>query len=144
MNEMDEAVALLEQSFDLAVDRVGIEALSETFFTRFFATYPETQRYFVGTDLPYFRRKKLKIIVDFLVDIVRHPNYAEGQITQEVIRHQMYGLKDREYYFTLLACLQMAVQAALGDDWTPATEAAWNEITLVFRGLIARSADDFL
>lgn len=141
---MDEYVKFLETSFQKAVENVGIEELSTRFFSRFFETFPETNNLFKGTNIDYFRKFKMRVIFDFLIDIVKHPNYAEAHIAQEVMRHQMYGLQDKEYYFTLAACLLEAVKSALGDAWTDEDESAWNDILLVFKGLVSEAADAYL
>src|SRR5690606_20265373 len=114
---------------------------SQLFFSRFFDTWPETRTYFIGTDVDYFRKKKIRIIFEFLTDIIKHSQYAEDQIAQEVIRHQMYGLKDQEYYYTLANCLYQAVKTTLDDQWDEETETAWNDILLVFKGLVAQAVE---
>ncbi len=52
----------LEKSYQLAMTRIREEALSEILFSAFFTVYPETKKYFIGTDLDAFKTKKLKII----------------------------------------------------------------------------------
>lgn len=141
---MEEYVKVLEESFRKAEDKVGIEELSTRFFSRFFETFPETGALFKGTNIDYFRKFKMRTIFVFLVDIVKHPNYAEVHIAEEVMRHQMYGLKDREYYFTMATCLLEAVKSALADEWAEEEEVAWNDILLVFKGLVAEAADVYL
>lgn len=141
---MEEYVKVLEASFKRAEDKVGVEALSTRFFGRFFETYPETGALFEGTNIDYFRKFKMRTIFNFLIDIVKHPNYAEVHIAQEVMRHQMYGLQDREYYFTMASCLLEAVKSAASDEWTDEEESAWNDILLVFKGLVSEAADIYL
>lgn len=144
MEELSQYAAILESSFNRAVEKLTIETLSANFFAEFFATYPETERFFKDSDMNYFSRKKMKIIFEFFVDIVKHPKFAEDFMAQEVMRHQMYGLRDKEYYFTLVACLQNAVKTALGDEWTDEMESTWNDVMLAFRGFVAEAADLYL
>lgn len=141
---MQSHLDILQASFQKAIDRAGIETLSQLFFSRFFDTWPETRTYFIGTDVDYFRKKKIRIIFEFLTDIIKHSQYAEDQIAQEVIRHQMYGLKDQEYYYTLANCLYQAVKTTLDDQWDEETETAWNDILLVFKGLVAQAVETYL
>jgi len=141
---MAEYVKTLEESFQKAEDKVGVEELSMRFFGRFFETFPETSDLFKGTNIDYFRKFKMRTIFVFFIDIVKHPNYAEAHIAQEVMRHQMYGLTDKEYYFALTGCLLEAVKSTLGDEWTEEYETAWNDILLVFRGLVSQAVDSYL
>ena len=141
---MDDHLSILQASYQQAIDSVGEDVLAQQFFDYFFDTYPETLLYFKGTDTAYFGAKKLKIIYQFLLDIIKHPDFAEGQITQEVIRHQMYGLQDREYYCCLIDALQLCVRSANTQGWPDSYETAWNDITIVFKGYIGAAVDDFV
>lgn len=141
---MDDYVQLIESSYKKALDKVGVEALSAKFFEPFFKRFPETASVFKGTNLEYFSKFKMNVIFNFLIDIVKHPNYAEAFVSQEVMRHQMYGLKDKEYYFNLGSCFQEAVKDTLGDEWTEEMEVAWNDILLAFRGLIGEAVDAYV
>lgn len=136
---MNNYVALLEQSFALANENLGSDILAKQFFELFFSTYPETLEYFEGTDIDYFKDKKLTIVFNFIRDIVKHPNYAEGHISQEVMRHQMYGLKDKEYYFTLIDSLAKIVKKAVAEQWNDEYEDAWNDTVMAFKSIIAKA-----
>ena len=78
------------------------------------------------------------------MDVVEHPDYAQIHITQEVIRHQVYGLKDKEYYFALVDCIHYAVKQALADEWSSQEEEVWSDIALAFKGIIREAASEFL
>ena len=85
------------------------------------------------------------IIFNFLLDVVAHPNYADGQITEEVIRHQVYGLHDKEYYFALVDCLYYAVKEALPEsEWNADCEQAWNDVGMSFKAIVQDAAGSFL
>ena len=140
---MDEHLEVIQSTYKRSIDLIGIESLSKIFFDNFFETYPETIKFFNGTDTAYFGPKKLSIIFEFLTDIIKHPNYAEGQITQEVIRHQMYGLADKEYYCTLIDSLHYSVKLTLNHEWNNQCESVWNDITLVFKGHVSASVDAY-
>ncbi|NRB37997.1 MAG: hypothetical protein HRU20_05955 [Pseudomonadales bacterium] len=141
---MDDYVGLLEDSFHSANNRIGTDAMGSLFFDKFFSIYPETQQYFNGTDINYFKGKKLNIIFTFITDIIKHPNYAEVHISQEVMRHQMYGLKDKTYYFTLIDCLFMVVKETLNDEWNPEYETAWHDTTQAFKAIVGEAAEAYL
>lgn len=84
------------------------------------------------------------IIFVFLKDVIQHPNYAEGQISQEVVRHQMYGLDDKQYYFTLIDALHQVVRAAQSRCWNDITESSWQDIAYLFKGQITSSINNYL
>lgn len=134
----------IQQSFNKACEKEGQQVLAEKFFERFFATYPETQNYFSNTDISSFATKKLIYVYDFFVDVVAHPNFAEGKLAEEVIRHQGYGLKDAEYYFILIDCLADTVQKALGEDNNEAITEAWRDVATAFKAYIQQAADTYL
>jgi hemoglobin-like flavoprotein len=144
MDELSQYAERLERSFNKAADKITIEKLSKNFFDKFFSIYPETQDFFKQSDMNYFSRKKMKIIFEFLVDIVKHPKFAEDFMAQEVMRHQMYGLRDKEYYFTLAGCLQEVVKEALEDEWDPETESVWNDVMSAFKGFVSDAAEIYL
>lgn len=127
---------IIEQSLEAAESKVGAQALARDFFERFFKLYPETQSYFSQTDISSFGPKKFRYISEFIIDIYRHPNYAEGNLSEEVLRHQMYGLVDKEYYFALLDALQQSIQDALGEAWTPSLNETWNDANAALRHTI--------
>lgn len=141
---MNDYVSLLEQSFALANEKKGSDLLADQFFEQFFSTYPETLKYFEGTDIDYFKTKKLNIIFNFIRDIVKSPNYAVGHISQEVMRHQMYGLKDREYYFTLIESLANIVKQAVGNEWHDEYETAWNDTVTAFKSIVAEAVEAYV
>ena len=142
---MEDYVEKLKTSYQSAIDNVGEQVLAKRFFDRFFETYPETLEFFKDSDMEYFRRWKMKIVFDFILDMLLHPNYAEDYLSTEVIRHQVYGLKDKEYYFTLVSCLYQAVKASVkAEHWDDETDSVWNDMILAFKGMVSQSCDTYL
>ncbi|CAA0125581.1 Uncharacterised protein [BD1-7 clade bacterium] len=141
---MDNYVQLLDESFDLAEQALGHDELGSLFFENFFSNYPETKIYFKGTDIAYFGGKKLNIIFVFLKDIIEHPNFAEGHITMEVGRHQMYGLSDREYYFGLVNCLSITLKNVLGSSWSSLYDEAWNDTSMAFKSIVNEAFETYI
>lgn len=130
------ASQVIESSLEQAEQAIGAQALAEDFFQRFFAQYPETRDYFSQTNISSFGPKKFRYISEFIVDIYRHPNYAEGNLSEEVLRHQMYGLVDKEYYFALLDALHLSVKQALDQRWSQEQEEAWSDANAALRHTI--------
>ena len=111
----EEHIQVIETSLNRAIDKVGKKVLSRTLFDLFFERYPETQSFFEETDIDSFGPQKFSVITEFLIDVLKHPDYAEVHLGHEVQRHTVYGLKDREYYFTLIDVMQESVKRALDD-----------------------------
>lgn len=135
---------ILQVSFTKACEIKSKQILAEEFFERFFAAYPETQTYFAGTDIKSFAVKKLMYVYEFFIDVVAHPKFAEGMLAEEVIRHQGYGLKDAQYYFTLIDCLAATVQDALGDANNAEISQAWEDVGTAFKAYIQEAAHTYL
>ena len=130
--QMQDCLARAEQ-------RVGQERLAATFFAHFFEHFPETMNYFADTDISKFGPRKYRIISTFLLDMIRHPDFAEAELTDEVRRHQDYGLKDKDYYFALIDALQLTVKEALDDEWTVAMEECWQDVSMAMKGVIRQA-----
>lgn len=139
-----QAGKLIAENIQAAEQSIGLEALSADFFQRFFTQYPETQDYFSETDIGSFAPKKFRYVSEFMIDIYSHPNYAEGNLAEEVIRHQIYGLSDKEYYFSIMDALHASVKAALGKNWNHQNEEAWLDATAALRSTIANAVTDLL
>ena len=75
---------------------------------------------------------------------MRHPDYAETQIITEVMRHQVYGLKDKEYYYMLLDAFHASVKKCLQDEWTVEMEDCWSDVIQAIRAQIYEATKDFL
>lgn len=130
----------LTSSMTLAQSKQGAHTLALNFFEHFFSVYPETQSYFEGTNIDSFCERKLGIIFEFFIDTVEHPDFAEGKLIEEVIRHQMYGLNDQTYYVTLIDALHEVVRVACGDEWTEDYQNSWHDVGMAFKAHIQAGA----
>jgi hemoglobin-like flavoprotein len=142
--EYQHHIQIVESSLQKAHDEAGVDVLAAQLFARFFECYPETQRYFEQTDVADFGPRKFGIIAEFLIDTLKHPQYAEGHICNEVMRHTMYGLKDKEYYFALVDAFRDSVKTALGESWNEEMEACWHDAVEGLKATIFAAAKDFL
>lgn len=141
----EQQLKLIETSYQTALANQSIAALAETFFERFFSQYPETQSYFAKTDIAYFGPKKLNIIYEFVVDTLAHPDYAEVGISEEVIRHQIYGLKDKSYYYFLVDTLSEVIIAACEQhEQFNEIKQAWELAATGFKGSVQTAANTYL
>lgn len=141
---IDNHIANMQLSFNAACESYGKDALAERFFELFFEQFPEAKNFFKGTDAAYFSHRKIEIIYTFFIDVLKHQNYAEGKIAEEVIRHQMYGLNDKAYYIGLIDTLIICLQQVLGNDWSDKSQEAWSDAAMVFKAHIAEAAAVYL
>jgi hemoglobin-like flavoprotein len=141
---MDNHYLLIEKSIKRAYEKKGDVVLAQLFFDRFFTHYPETRQFFKTTDIASFGPKKIRYISDFLIDTVKHADYAETQIITEVMRHQVYGLKDKEYYYMLLDVFHESVRDCLADEWSDEIEECWSDVVLAVKAQVYEATKDFL
>jgi hemoglobin-like flavoprotein len=141
---IDGQYLLIEKTINAAYEKKGDAVLAQLFFDKFFLHYPETQQFFKTTHIPSFGPKKIRYISDFLIDTVKHPDYAETQIITEVMRHQVYGLKDKEYYYMLLDAFHESVRECLQDEWTEEMEECWVDVVQGVKAQVHEAAKEFL
>lgn len=130
----------LERALARVEEKVGLQALSERFFALFFALYPQTLGYFSTTHIPSFAPRKYRAITAFLVDTVKHPDFAEGALTDEVRRHIIFGLVDKQHYFALIDTLEVLMREVLDDEWTPELQEYWEDVSQAMKGIITQAA----
>ncbi len=140
----EEHLKIIDASLKRGIEKRGLHSIAKNLFVLFFEKYPETEKYFEGTVIENFCDKKFNIIYNFLIDTLRFPAYAEGAICTEVMRHQIYGLKDKEYYFALVDSLLLSVKIALDDEWTPEVEEHWGDAATGLKSIIYESAAAYL
>jgi len=142
---MKEYIEALEQSYAQAQNKTSSEQIAALVFDKFFQAFPEVKEtYFASTDLDsYFGSFKLNTIYAFFIDMVKHPDYTEPQLLQEIMRHEVYGLKDKEYFFAIIDCFVMAIKETLGEDWNEGFETAWNDVSLAFRPIISEAVETY-
>lgn len=141
---LDPHFLLIEKTINRAYEKKGAAVLSQLFFERFFSHYPETRQFFKTTDIPSFGPKKIRYISDFLIDTVKHQDYAATQIINEVMRHQVYGLRDKEYYYMLLDAFHESVRECLQEEWNDEMESCWSDVVLGVKSQVYEATKDFL
>lgn len=132
----------LRASIDIATNHQSLEKLSAPLFDTLFELYPETKDAFDADSLKSFAPQKFKLVSELIVDVFAHPQYAEESILNEIVRHQMYDLKDKEYYFTLAESTQQCVKSACGQDWTDDMQECWSDAILGFKGLVVNAINE--
>lgn len=126
----------LRKSIAIGLRNQGIEKLTAPLFNALFERFPETQNAFDAKSLESFAPQKFKLVSELIIDTFAHPAYAEISIINEIVRHQMYDLKDKEYYFTLAESVEFCVKKACADDWDEDMQECWQDAITAFRGLV--------
>jgi len=131
-------IAAVETSLAQAKEICSIEMLADTMFKIFFDKYPEARKYFADYDLSKLASVKFNIIVVTVIDTLKYPDYAENYISEEVFRHTIHDLKDREYYFALIDALIQSLKETLAELWSPQLEQDWTEAVAIMKHIIDR------
>lgn len=122
-------IHLLRRSFAKLEPHSTIAALA--FYRRLFELAPQVR--------PLFKKDiesqsaKLMDMIALAVSLTDRPASMEGELRDLGARHVEYGTLDEHYPVVGGALLDMLAET-LGDDFTPATKAAWTE----FYGMISR------
>lgn len=117
------AEALVKESWGRISGRE--DDLARAFYARLFEIGPAQAKLFGATDMTAQRRK----FTDMLGEIVRtldHPDALIPEAKALAERHVVYGVQTRDYPLVGDALVH-AIGAVLGDDFTPALRAAWEE-----------------
>jgi hemoglobin-like flavoprotein len=131
-------IEAVENSLAQAKQICSIEMLADTMFRIFFDKYPEARRYFADYDLSQLASVKFNIIVVTVIDSLKFPDYADNYVSEEVYRHTIHDLKDREYYFALIDALIQSLKQTLAEQWTPQLEQYWTEAVASMKHIIDR------
>lgn len=118
---------VVKQSLADARERCHLSVLAADMFREFFERHPEARDIFVPFDLEKIGPFKFCKIADALVDVLEYPEYSETSLSEEVYRHQIYDIKDKEYYFALVDAFVHAIKRCLGDDWSTEYDECWND-----------------
>jgi hemoglobin-like flavoprotein len=102
-----------------------LNQLAQDMFKYFFERHPEAREIFAPFDMAKIESYKFCKIADALVDVLEYPDYSETSLSEEVFRHQIYDIKDKEYYFALAESLVQAIKNTSGESWNEELEECW-------------------
>ena len=128
-------LALIEASLERVADRLGDPA--PLVYARLFAAYPELEALFTADKLGLVRGNMLQVTLECLLDFAGPRAYARHFVGSERVNHQGVGVPCEmfdHFYQTVIATFR----DALGDAWTPETEAAWQRAA---QGLVAAASE---
>jgi hypothetical protein len=119
---------LIIASFEAAAERAG--DITAEIYRRYYARCPEAQAVMQHVDLYMQGRMMNEVLTLVMTEPAELP---DGYLVFETANHASYGVL-LDMYPDLLRAVHDTVREAAGNDWSDASEAAWNERTA---GLIA-------
>lgn len=122
-------IHLLRRSFAKIEPQASLAALA--FYRRLFELAPQVRPLF-KSDIES-QATKLMDMIGLAVSLTDHPGSMESDLRELGARHIDYGALDAHYPVVGAALLDMLAEI-LGEEFTPATKAAWVE----FYGLVSQ------
>lgn len=117
-----EDAALVTLSLERAAERSG--DLTGAVYARLFASYPETEPFFVLDRDGQVRGAMLAHVFETIFDFIGERRYAHRFVGAEIVTHNGYGVAP-ETFAAFFSLLRDEVRAACGPDWTLGMESAW-------------------
>ena len=114
----------IERSLELVAER-GDPAPSV--YARLFADYPEMEALFVRDTTGAIRGNMLAEVITAVLDFAGANHYGANLMRAEIVNHEHLGVPPAKFsaFFTKTRDVFAKI---LGDEWTPAIDAAWREI----------------
>lgn len=141
---LDHHLQLVQGSITQARNLRSLDELASALFERFFSRHPEANHFFEGFDLRQVGPLKFCKISDAFVDVLKYPGYSESSISEELWRHQVHRVQDKEYYFALAESFVETVRATLGEAWSDSHEECWNETLMGLKHNVNLAAEEHL
>jgi len=135
---------VIENSIAQARDLRSLDELAGNMFENFFACHPEADACFDGFDLTKVGPFKFCKVSDALVDVLKYPEYSETSLSEEVWRHQIHDVRDKEYYFALADAFVETIKSTLAEIWSDEHEECWNDTLGGLKHNVDMAAKDHL
>ncbi len=136
----DNHIQLIEAALKNAERIKGKQYLAERYFELFFLHYPQTQTFFKTTDFATYAPMKYRMICDFLIDTVKNPDFAEAELTDEVRRHQGFGLYDKEHFYAIIDTLETLMREVLQQEFDDELATSWHDVATAMKSIITEAA----
>ena len=130
----DQQVALVQDSWDKF--KPFSETAARLFYGKLFELDPSTKALF-SIDMDE-QGEKLMEMIDQAVQGLAQPEMLITGLQGLGHRHEAYGVKP-EHYDTMRTALIWTLGEGLGDDFTPAAEAAWTETYGLLSGVMKQT-----
>jgi hemoglobin-like flavoprotein len=118
-------VNLIEATFELAAERC--EDLTPLVYRRLFAQQPQMEALFQRDRNDAVKGEMLARVIEAILDFAGERRYAAHLIQCEVITHAGYEVPP-EVFGLFFGTVAAELRELLGDDWTPAIDAAWTRL----------------
>jgi hemoglobin-like flavoprotein len=115
--------AAVEESLGLLAERCPDP--TPAVYARLFAQQPRMQAHFWRDADGAVKGEMLSRTFALILDLVGDGRYAAQMIGTEMVTHEGYDIP-REVFATFFGVVRETAREILGDDWTPAYEAAWD------------------
>ena len=137
-------VISIKETVKYASEQHTVKQMAEQLFADFFSHYPEAQTYFADYDMAELGPRKFHILIDSLLDTLQYPDFAEDRLDEEVFRHLIHNLRDREYYFALLDALYRCIHNNAKHQWQPHNTEHWLEAIAGMKHMIDQGAKNHI
>jgi hypothetical protein len=97
-----------------------------------FGEFPETEALFVRDTTGAVRGEMLAVAFECLLDL--DGGYAANLIRAERVNHEGWGVTPAAF-IRFFPIVMETCREVLGDDWTPAVDAAWRDALTRIEGL---------
>lgn len=125
--------AIIEASLAQAAEHVGDPAA--LVYARLFGANPEIAALFCNDKSGSVKGEMLARAFDTILDFVGDGGYAPHLIRAERDTHAGYGV-DPAIFMTFFETVFDALDAAMGDAWSPQTRAAWGRLLSDMRAVM--------
>lgn len=120
---MSDDTALLEHTLDRVAERLGDP--TPQVFERLFARWPELQGQFCNDPAGSVRGEMFLRALECLLDAAALSRFAAGFVSAQQLGHLDYGVSSAQF-MQFFDTMVEVFKDALGDEWTPQIDAAWD------------------
>ncbi|MFZ3034290.1 MAG: globin [Parvibaculum sp.] len=124
-------------SLELVAERCGDP--TPQVYSRLFAANPEMEALFVMDRDGMVRGNMLAQALDGIMDFIDTCAYAKNLIRTEIVNHEGVGVPPT-VFATFFATIRDTFREILGDEWTAAMEAAWENLLAALADTISAPA----
>jgi hemoglobin-like flavoprotein len=115
----------IEQSFELAAG--ACDDLTPEVYRRLFREHPEAQAMFRKEGGDLIRGSMLALTIEAILDFAGSRSGHFRLIACEISSHDGYGTS-RELFVDFFRVIRDTLREALGSDWSPDINAAWERL----------------
>ena len=114
----------IERSLELVAERGDPAPLV---YARLFAEHPEMEALFVRDTTGAIRGNMLAEVITAVLDFAGPNHYGANLMRAEIVNHEHLGVPP-ENFCAFFTTTRDVFAKILGEEWTPAIDAAWHEI----------------